>query len=326
MASLSIVNFSGRLFDKTMSAKEDGLIADISYGGSSGTTSRSQIVRAQAVSFNDVGDQFVITDTRGCVITYYLKQNRYMWVAKSTNAAETVAFVSNLEANKTPTPQRSNKNIDSKTTKGGQSNNLVSSAQNISGTAFKSENVIVANSDNSVSIYLAKGKQLANLKGHHSKVEKILTNTKQCMIMTQSKDVVILWDRDRLQNLKSFYAKNNPFKDCCFTADGSKICTLFRDSSIYFWNVSDFQITDLPKELQLETIDCSAKHLACGGKTPYLVIFDIETYFVERHLFRKIYKLPAGFERGITKLQFLRRKWLIQDLITSPVDFTLQIL
>ena len=137
-------------------------------------------------------------------------------------------------------------------------------------------------------------------------------NTKHRLIMSQSKDVVNLWDRDKHHKVRSIFAHNSTFKDSKFTADGSKICTLFKDSSIYFWNVSnfdsDYKITDLPKELQLQCIDCSPKYLAFGGKTPYLIIYDTKLYFTDRELTKQIYKLPAGFEKGITKLQFLRGK------------------
>ena len=79
---------------------------------------------------------------------------------------------------------------------------------------------------------------------------------------------------------------------------------------MYFWNVSnfdtDYKIVDLPKDIQVECIDCSTKYLACGGRSPYLIIYDIEHYFTDREISRKAYRLPEGFEKGITKLQFLR--------------------
>lgn len=78
MATLSIVNFTGRLFDKPAKPKEDGLLATISYPPSSTTSKESVKVMAQGVAFNDVGDQFVISDSRGCIMSYYLLQNRYV--------------------------------------------------------------------------------------------------------------------------------------------------------------------------------------------------------------------------------------------------------
>lgn len=66
MASLSIVNFSGRLFDRTAKPKEDGLLVSINYNDSTlEKVGASSSCRAQGVSFNDVGDQFIISDTRG---------------------------------------------------------------------------------------------------------------------------------------------------------------------------------------------------------------------------------------------------------------------
>lgn len=79
MTSVSIVNFSGRLFDKAVKAKEDGLMAEITFAETTTTKKQSSIgIRALGVCFNDVGDQFIATDSRGCVTMFYLTQNRYM--------------------------------------------------------------------------------------------------------------------------------------------------------------------------------------------------------------------------------------------------------
>lgn len=152
--------------------------------------------------------------------------------------------------------------------------------------------------------------------------------------MSQSKDVINLWDKEKHHKIRSIFAQNSSFKDCKFTPDGARLCTLFKDSSVYFWNISnfdpDYKITSLPKELQLQCMDCSVKYLACGGKTPYLVICNIEDYFTTKELTKKLYKLPAGYERGITKLQFLRSQGANADhvrlaLLTNGVLMVVEI-
>ena len=61
--------------------------------------------------------------------------------------------------------------------------------------------------------------------------------------------------------------------DSKFTPDGSMLATLFRDSSIYFWNLTsfeaDFKISTTEKELQLTCFDMSRNmnNLIAGGKT-----------------------------------------------------------
>jgi hypothetical protein len=53
-------------------------------------------------------------------------------------------------------------------------------------------------------------------------------------------------------------------------------------------------------------MDCTTKYLACGGKTPFVLLYDIDNYFNDESLPLKIYQLPEGFSKGISKLQFLR--------------------
>lgn len=169
-------------------------------------------------------------------------------------------------------------------------------------SGLKADQVIFSNDDFSISVYGMKGKLISSLKGHRSPVMKFCLNTKHSLIMSQSKEVINLWDREKHHKIRSIFAHNNSFRDCKFTPDSSRICTLFKDSSIYFWSIGNFtadhKITKLPKELQLEAIDCSNKYLACGGKTPYLVVFDIENYFNEGQIDRRIFKLPEGYNRG----------------------------
>lgn len=276
MSTISIVNFSGRLFDRPVKPKEDGLVTGINYGNPSKDSLKT--IRALGVVFNDIGDQFAISDSRGCVTVYYISQNRYMAVAKNTKANDWIGFISCLKA----------------------------------------EQIIVSNSDFSASIYGMKGKLISTLRGHRSAIQKFCFNIKHWLILSQSKDVINLWDRDKHTKIRSIFAQNSSFKDCKFTQDGSKVCTLFKDSTIYFWNISnfdsDFKITGLPKELQLEAIDCSTKYLAWGGKTPYLVIFNIEFYFTDKDISKRIYKLPEGFEKGISKIQFLRGNLIFSHL------------
>ncbi|CAI2387067.1 unnamed protein product [Moneuplotes crassus] len=271
MTTISIVNFSGRLFDHPVKPKEDGFVTQITYqdavntkGGQVGST------RAQGVSFNDTGDQFAISDSRGCITVYYISQNRYMAIAKDAVPSRKLKFISGL----------------------------------------KQDQVIAANDNFSLSIYGMKGKLLKNIRGHRSQVTKFLLNTKHSLILSHSKDVINLWDREKYTKVRSIFAHNNSFKDCKFTVDSSMVCTLFKDSTIYFWSIgkftADYKITNNPKELQLGSIDCSTKYLACGGKTPYLVVYDIEQFFSVNELPRRIFKLPEGYERGISKLHFLK--------------------
>lgn len=143
MAYVSIVNYSGRLFDTVTYSKlfsqpkEDGLLTTIDYSGSGASTKNTrtkilEVVRAKGVAFNDVGDQFIISDTRGSVIIYYLSQNRYMGVARSAKSSDKLGFVPNIG----------------------------------------SENVIVANTDFTISVYTQKGKLLSTLRGHRSPIIK----------------------------------------------------------------------------------------------------------------------------------------------------------
>lgn len=80
-------------------------------------------------------------------------------------------------------------------------------------SCLKSENIIVSNTDFSASIYNAKGKLLCSLKGHRSPIQKFYVNAKHCLILTLSKDVVNLWDREKHTKVRSIFAKNNSFKD-----------------------------------------------------------------------------------------------------------------
>ena len=124
-----------------------------------------------------------------------------------------------------------------------------------------------------------------------------------------SKEVINLWNRDKHTKVRSIFAQNSLFKDSKFTPDCSKIATLLDDSDVYFWNVSNFeQLSSIKhsKELKLECMDCTNKYLAVGGKSPYVMLYDIENYFNDDSLPLKIYKLPEGFSKGVSKLQFLR--------------------
>lgn len=129
------------------------------------------------------------------------------------------------------------------------------------------------------------------------------------MIMSLSKDVINLWHRDKHTKIRSIFAQNSLFKDSKFTPDGTKIATLLDDSDIYFWNISNFEqlksITHT-KSLKLECMDVTSKYLICAGKSPFIMVYDIEHYFIEELISLKIFQLPDGFTKGVTKLQFLR--------------------
>lgn len=81
------------------------------------------------------------------------------------------------------------------------------------------------------------------------------------MILSQSSDMINLWSVSNHQRLRSIFAHNSSFMDSKFTPDGSLLVTLFKDSTIYFWNLSsfetDFKITTTEKELTLSCLDVS---------------------------------------------------------------------
>ena len=114
---------------------------------------------------------------------YYISQNRYMAIAKNTKSSKKLMFISGL----------------------------------------KTDQIISANDDFSLSIYGMKGKLISTLRGHRSPVAKFLLNTKHCLILSQSKDVINLWDRDKLVKIRSIFAHNSSFKDCKFTPDSSRV-------------------------------------------------------------------------------------------------------
>ena len=81
MASVSIVNYAGRMFDRPVEPNRDGLLALINYSGGGlnlGTHKKLPgIAQAFTAHFNSQGDKFVVSDNRGSVIVYYLSANRY---------------------------------------------------------------------------------------------------------------------------------------------------------------------------------------------------------------------------------------------------------
>lgn len=81
------------------------------------------------------------------------------------------------------------------------------------------------------------------------------------MIMSMSADLINLWSVSNHQRLRSIFAHNSSFMDSKFTPDGSLLATLFKDSSLYFWNLSTFdpdhKITTTEQELNLTTFDIS---------------------------------------------------------------------
>jgi len=78
--------------------------------------------------------------------------------------------------------------------------------------------------------------------------------------------------------------------DSKFTPDGAMLVTLFKDSSIYFWNLSsfetDYKISTIEKELMLSVFDLSRnmKYLVACGQTSYILVFELENYFSEGHI------------------------------------------
>jgi len=98
--------------------------------------------------------------------------------------------------------------------------------------------------------------------------------------------------------------------DSNFTPDGSMLATLFRDSSIYFWNLNTFEadlkISTTEKELQLTCFDFSRNmhHIVAAGKTSFIVKWDISNYFGSGHILREVFKLPEGFH-SVKKIKYL---------------------
>ena len=276
MASLSVVNYSGRIFNKTTKPNQEGLLITINYANSEkdktiGKQNIFKSAKAKGVAFNDIGDQFWISDTRGSLINYYIDQNRYTWVEKQTKSTGILAFVSNL----------------------------------------KSENVISSNSDFTASMYGAKGKLLYTFRGHRSVINKFWINTKQWLILTKSKDVINLWNRDKFTKVKSLFPQDWKFKDWWFTPNSFKVWALTDQNKILFWNTGTFDPIskgiELPKGQNFKCMDCSTKYLVWGGKNPFLVFYDVEDYFTVKTINESIYKLPEEFEWGVEKIQFIRR-------------------
>ena len=85
MASVSVVNYSGRMFDRPVEANKDGLLALINYsgGGKKMGTHKTLpgVVQAFGASFNATGDKFAVSDNRGSLIVFHLSGNRYSCLA-----------------------------------------------------------------------------------------------------------------------------------------------------------------------------------------------------------------------------------------------------
>ena len=276
MASVSVVNYSGRIFNKSSKISRNGLLITITYSTSEKDANQSKqnifkSVKAKGVTFNDVGDQFWVSDTRGSIINYYIDQNRYSWIEKQTKTNGTMAFVSNP----------------------------------------KNESLIASNSDFTASVYGIKGKLLHTFRGHRSVIDKFGMNTKQRLIMTKSKDVINLWDREKYSKVKSLFPQEWKFIDGCFSSDGLKICALTDQNKVLIWNVGNYDLLmkgyELSKNISFKCIDCSTKYMVWGGKNPFLVMLDVDDYFTNKNINESIFRLPEEFENGVEKIQFIRR-------------------
>lgn len=142
----------------------------------------------------------------------------------------------------------------------------------------------------SMSIHTLNGKVEAEMKGHKQPIKRFEINTMHNFILSQSHDLINLWSISNHQRMRSIFAHNSSFMDSKFTPDGSMLATLFKDSSLYFWNLSsfeaDYKISTIEKELQLDVFDLARnmKFMVAGGKTPFVILFDLQRYFSDGHL------------------------------------------
>lgn len=89
------------------------------------------------------------------------------------------------------------------------------------------------------------------------------------------------------------------------------LLTLFRDSSLYFWNLqsfeADYKLSSLDSGLNLTCFDYSPsmEHIVMGGRGEYFTVLETADFFNGGDMIKKYYKLPEGFV-GIKKVQFLR--------------------
>lgn len=153
MASVSVANFTGRMFDKPVVSNSDGLLAKINYSGGGGKwgTNKSLPTGAMAFggSFNASGDKFAISDNRGSLTVFHLSGNRYVCIARDTKTTHKLAF----------TP---------------------------------SDKVILAQ-HTSMTVHSLNGKLEAEMKGHKQPISGFKMNAKHNMLMSQSSDVINLW-------------------------------------------------------------------------------------------------------------------------------------
>ena len=98
--------------------------------------------------------------------------------------------------------------------------------------------------------------------------------------------------------------------DSKFTPDGSLLVTLFKDSSLYFWNLSTFdpdhKITTTEQDLNLTCFDISWNftRIISGGWSRHLILWEVNDFFSRGHLHRWVYRLPEGFN-SVKKVKFI---------------------
>lgn len=146
MASVSIVNYAGRMFDWPVEPNKDGLLALINYtgGGVSMGTSKKLPGVAQAYSarFNPTGDKFVVSDNWGSLIVYHLSANRYSCILRESTPSHCIAF--------------------------------------------NSYDQVILGQHTQISIHSMNGKVEAEMKGHKTPILRFEMNTRHNLMLSQS--------------------------------------------------------------------------------------------------------------------------------------------
>ena len=83
--------------------------------------------------------------------------------------------------------------------------------------------------------------KFSSAHNHRLEVKNVEANVKMGLLLSQSADVCILWSTNKNQTAikeRSLFAKNGVnFSFAKFTADGSKVATLFRDGEFLLWSL-----------------------------------------------------------------------------------------
>ena len=84
------------MFDKPIEPTKDGLLAIINYtsgGANYGASTRTpSLTQAKSLCFNPQGDKFVVSDSKGNLIVYYLSANWYTCILKDGEPSTCIGF------------------------------------------------------------------------------------------------------------------------------------------------------------------------------------------------------------------------------------------